>query len=330
MIRKNIVSGTGVDKQSQQITLPALREYAEFINSSDTALRMGLNHDRTLPPVGKVISGELIPYDGKVLLEATIDDFIEEFERCIGPNGEPLYRGKSTVDSRPFAGEKASSDAQLMLKINPIHFTQEEFSDVTEYLQSQCNIKVDTTFEKGIEPTIQLVFLFAHGLIAILSSKTKERAARKLSDEIANDIAKMYTKLKDAIVYVTKKIASIYKKDFIFVEPGQPVEFVVRAKTANEVLDAFVQLRAFDFVSVVEQFKHYTNDNIDKIQFLFDDVDTTWKMTYLTTKDGQVIGKEATYKKAVKIYQEIMECPTAGFSIAGTATYNDSECRDNA
>lgn len=331
MLRKNIVSGTGIDRQNQQILLPALISYADQLNNSDAVPRMGLNHDRTLLPVGKVISGELIPRDGEILLEATIDDFIDEFESCIGPNGENLYIGKSTVDSRPFAEEPALSDAHLMLKINPLYFSKEDFGDVAEYLQNQCSIDVDTTIEKGLETVVQLVFVFAAGyLTKSLAPKVNEKTAEKLSDAISDDIVSGYELLKKAIVYVTKKITSVGKKNYIFIEPEQPVEFVVKARTADEVLNAFNKLSGFDYVSITEQFSHYTNDNLEKIQFLFDSVDGKWEMTYLTTKDGQVIGTEVNYKKAVIMYKKVMDSPTAAFSIAGSATLSELEDSNNA
>lgn len=331
MLRKNIVSGTGVDRQNQQILLPALISYADQLNNADFVPRMGLNHDRTLLPVGKVISGELVPRDGDVLLEATIDDFIDEFESCVGPNGENLYIGKSSVDSRPFAEEPALSDAHLMLKINPLYFSKEAFADVTEYLQEECDVDVDTTIEKGLDTVIQLVFVFAAGyLTKSLAPKVNEKTAEKLSDAISDDIVGGYELLKKVIVYVTKKIASVGKKNYIFIEPDQPVEFIVKARTAEEVLNAFSKLNEFDFASVTEQFNHFTNDNLAKIQFLFDSVDGKWEMTYLTTKDGQVIGTEVNYKKAVIMYKKVMESPSAAFSIAGSATLSDLEDSNDA
>lgn len=331
MLRKNVITGTGVDRHNQQISLPALMEYAESLNNSETVPRMGLNHDRALLPIGKVISGELIPCGGEVLLEAIIDDFIDEFECCIGPNGEQLYVGKSSYDSRPFAEEPAVSNCQLQLKLNPTHFSKDDFDDVVEYLQNQCNARIDTTIAKGIEPVVQLVFVFAAGyLTKTLLPKVEVKATEKLSDVISDDIVKGYELLKNAIVYITKKIVSVGKKDYVFVEPGEPVEFIVRARTANEVLRAFSKLSEFDYLSVVEQFKCYTNDNLAKIQFLFDSIDEKWEMTYLTTQAGEVIGTAVNYKKAVIMYKKVMESPAAGFSIAGSATFNvdDSGAND--
>ena len=324
MIIKNIVSGTGLDRQNQQISLRALMEYADQLNNSTTVPRMSLNHDRSLLPVGKVISGELISRDGEVLLEATMDDFIDEFECCVGPNGEHLYKGKSSIDSRPFVEEPALSKTQLLVKFNPIHYSNDDFADVSDYLQNQCSAQIETTFEKGIESDIQFVFVFAAGfLTSAVFPKVYEKTAEKLSDAISDDIVNGYELLKKAIICVTKKITSVGKKNYVFIEPEQPIEFVVKARTADEVMNAFSKLSEFDYASVVERFKRYTNDNLEKIQFLYDSVDGKWEMTYLTTKDGQVIGTETNYKKAVIMYKKIMECPTAGFSIAGSATLSD-------
>ena len=326
MLRKNVVTGTGVDRHNQRILLPALMEYTDQLNNSDTVPRMGLNHDRSLLPIGKVISGELISRDGEVLLEATIDDFMDEFEYCIGPNGEPLYKGKSSVDSRPFAEEPVLSESQLLVKLNPIYYSDDDYADVANYLQNQCGAQVDTTIEKSFDPIIQFVFVFAAGFFAkTLLPKVNEKAAEKLSDAISDDIVNGYELLKKAIVYVTKKITSVGKKTYVFIEPEQPVEFVIKARNADEVMNAFDKLSEYDYIFVVEQFKHYTNDNLEKIQFLYDSVDTKWEMSYLTTKDGQVIGTETNYKKAVIMYKKVMESPTAAFSIAGSATLSDLE-----
>lgn len=330
MLRKNIVSSTGVDRQNQQILLPALMEYADQLNNSDTVPRMGLNHDRSLLPVGKVISGELISCNGEVLFEATIDDFIDEFECCVGPNGELMYKGKSAIDSRPFTEESALSESQLLVKLNPIHYSDDDFADVADYLQNQCGAQVDTTIEKSCEPIIQLVFVFAAGYFAkTFLPKINEKTAEKLSDVVSDDIVNGYGLLKKAIVYVTKKITSVGKKTYVFIEPEQPIEFVVKVSTANEVLNALDKLNEFDYVSIVKQFKRYTNDNLKKVQFLYDDIDEKWEMTYLTTNDGQVIGTETNYKKAVITYRKIMEIPTAGFSISGSATLSDLEDSSN-
>lgn len=331
MLKKQIVTGTGVDRQNQQVLLPALIAYTDSLNNSKTVPRMSLDHDRTLPPIGKVISGELILRNGEILLEATIDEFIDEFTWCVGPNGDPLYIGKSTVDSRPFAEDPVFSDTQLKVKLNPIHFTKDDFDEVTEYLKNHCYAKVETIIEKNFEPAVHLFFVLACGFIAgTFIPKVKEKTSEKLSDVISDDIVKGYELLKKAIIYVTKKVSSVGKKDFIFIEPEQPIEFVVRARTANEVMEAFEKLAEFDYLSMVEQFKCFTNDNLEKIQFLFDIADKKWEMTYLTTKDGQVIGTEARYKKAVMMYKKVMETPTAGFSIAGPATFIDSESNDNS
>ncbi len=181
------------------------------------------------------------------------------------------------------------SDSQLLVKLNPIHYSNDDFADVADYLRNQCSAQVDTTIEKGLESAIQFVFVFAAGYLTnALFTKVNEKAAEKLSDAISDDIASGYESLKKAIVYVTKKITSVAKKNYVFIEPEQPVEFVVKARTADEVMNAFNKLSEFEYVSIVERFKHYTNDNLEKIQFLYDSVDGKWEMTYLTAHWAQI------------------------------------------
>lgn len=92
MIRKQIIATSGIDCQNQQLSLKILTEYAETLRSRSTATRMGINHDCTMLPVGKVLSGSLKRLDnGEIALEALIDDFADAFLPCKGPDGETLY-----------------------------------------------------------------------------------------------------------------------------------------------------------------------------------------------------------------------------------------------
>ena len=61
------------------------------------------------------------------------------------------------------------------------------------------------------------------------------------------------------------------------------------------------------------------------MQFTYDETAPKWEMSYLTTNTGQVIGTESNYKRTMKMYRSVLESPTAGFSIGGTATFGDSE-----
>ncbi len=182
MIRKQIIATSGIDCQNQQLSLKTLAEYAETLSSRSTAMRMGINHDCTMLPVGKVLSGSLKRLDnGEIALETLIDDFADAFLPCEGPNGETLYYAKSSYDSRPFVDFQSESRNELTVLINPLNFDQEDYNGIVAYLHDQCDAKVETTFAKSLIPTPEVVFCFATGyLIAILGKQTLSNILRLL------------------------------------------------------------------------------------------------------------------------------------------------------
>ncbi len=60
MIRNQIIASNNVDKQNEIIADEFLHELAESINTNDSVMRMGLNHDSTIMPVGKVIASSVV------------------------------------------------------------------------------------------------------------------------------------------------------------------------------------------------------------------------------------------------------------------------------
>ena len=143
MIRKQIIATSGIDCQNQQLSLKILTEYAETLRSRSTATRMGINHDCTMLPVGKVLSGSLKRLDnGEIALEALIDDFADAFLPCKGPDGETLYYAESSYDSRPFVDFQSESRKELTVLINPLNFDQEDYNGIVAYLHNQCDAKV--------------------------------------------------------------------------------------------------------------------------------------------------------------------------------------------
>ncbi|WP_300821447.1 hypothetical protein, partial [uncultured Oscillibacter sp.] len=91
------------------------------------------------------------------------------------------------------------------------------------------------------------------------------------------------------------------------------------------VLKALEALKEYDISQKVQQFNYYTNGNLKKIQFIYDENEFKWEMNYLTTNTGQVIGTKANYKRTIQMYHSVLESPTAGFSIGGTATMESQE-----
>lgn len=87
MLRKQVVATNNVDRQNEIIADEVLCELAESINTSDFVMKMGLNHDISIMPVGKVIKGSVVDLpDNSLGVEAQIDDFICDFHKIEGPD----------------------------------------------------------------------------------------------------------------------------------------------------------------------------------------------------------------------------------------------------
>ena len=70
MIRKQIIATSGVDRQNQQLSIEVLAENAKAFSAETAVTRMSINHDCTLLPIGKILSGSLKQLDsGDVALE---------------------------------------------------------------------------------------------------------------------------------------------------------------------------------------------------------------------------------------------------------------------
>lgn len=327
MIRKQIIATSGVDRQNQQLSIEVLAENAKAFSAETAVTRMSINHDCTLLPIGKILSGSLKQLDsGDVALEVLIDDFADSFVPFKGPNGESLYFAESSYDSRPFIDFQSETLKKLNIMINPLNFTQDDYNDIVAYLCNCCDAQVETTIAKSLLPTPEIVFNFVTGyLLGALCMQTLSKTNDKLSNDISDDLAKCYTAIKSAIKKIMQKITSRGQVVYIFTESNQPIELVVKAKKVDTVLKAFEALKEYDISQKVQQFNYYTNGNLKKIQFIYDENEFKWEMNYLTTNTGQVIGTKANYKRTIQMYHSVLESPIAGFSIGGTATMESQE-----
>jgi len=331
MIKQQIIATSGVDSQNQQISIDVLIESAKAFSSNTEATCMNINHDCTSLPIGKVLSGSVKQLDnGESALEVLIDNFVDNFIPCVGPNGESLYFGESLYDTRPFVDFQAEIQNGLTIMLNPLIFAQDDYNDVVSYLHNHCDAQVEEMIEKSWFPDPKIVFNIATGyLLGILGKQTLSKANDKFSEEISDDCLKCYTAIKNAIKRIAQKIKSHGQVAYIFKAPNQPVELIVKSKEVNTILIAFEALKGYDILQKVQQFDDYTNNNLKKMQFVYDEVEKKWEMSYLTTKTGQVIGTEVNYKRTIQMYRSVLESPTAGFSIGGSARMSGQEEEDS-
>lgn len=327
MIRKQIISSNEIDRQNQHISICALQEMASHFSQSEAVARMGIAHDITLLPVGKVLRGELVDLGhGIIGLEVQIDDFVEEFQKIHGPDNESLYYGRSLQDSRPFVEICSDLGGEFTVSLNPIDFTDADFEEIVRFVSESENGQIETLAKKAFEPEIEIVItLTAKILQYLIVKKMLDKTAEKISDDIASG----YDKIKQLATFIFSKIKDGRKVTYVLSAPNQPVELIVRCDNADVLATAIAEKDSGYITDVYNSLSQHLNGEIKKIQFLFNEETRKWELNYITTSTGEVIGTEKCYKRTVKLYRETLQSPTAGFSIGAPVTYTVEEITEN-
>lgn len=320
MICKPIIASNNLDSHNETISDSVLYNLAEKITSGDNALGLGLNHDATILPIGKVMSGNVIHLeDGSLGVEAQIDVFIDSFHEILGPGGQNLYQGESVLDQRPF--DRAESDLEKMVSvgINPHNFSSEEYATIEDFVQKICNAQIERTIKKSLFPNTEIIIHTAISALALLTAyKTIDKASDKLSDVVSDDIVKTYALIKKIISFIGSRITGKKETTYILTGSDEEVELAVRTPDAKTVLEALEFVSDGNLKDEIDKYQRFFNGSLEKIQFLYNTEDKKWEFNYALTKSGQSIGTEKCYKKAVQLYKDLMRSESVGLSIGGT------------
>lgn len=315
MIRKQIIATSGKDRHNQQIPEEELFEIVQKINENNSSIRLGVEHDPTLLPVGKIVKAKMVSInENEIAIEAEIDEFINNFNKMIGPSGDIWYVGESKLDTRPFVQNIHDYDGNILFSINPIYFQNKDFEFVKRTLEQE-QIKVEENVQKAFSPEVQLVIEVVERLLVFLLLK---KSTEKITDAIADDAVKLYSLLKKGISLFFNNVSKHCKKVVVLSAPNSPIELVVCANDADLVINAYEKIEKLDIQSEIQKYETYFGDTIDKIQYLYTKEDEEWKVNYFTTKSGKSVGTEKCYLRATTMYNKVLNSPKAGFSIGGS------------
>ena len=316
MIRKQIIATSGKDRHNQQIPEEELLEIVQKINEANASIRLGVEHDPTLLPVGKIVSAKMVSIsENEIAIEAEIDEFINDFNKIIGPCGDEWYVGESKLDTRPFVQNTHEYKGDILFSINPMCFQNKDFEFIKSTLEQE-EIKVEENVQKAFSlEVVQLVIEVVERFLFFLLLK---KSSDKIADAIADDIVKLYSLLKKGIILFFNNVSKHCKKVVVLSAPNSPIELVVCANDADLVINAYEKLEKLDIQSEIQKYETYFEDKIDKIQYLYTEEDNEWKVNYFTTKSGKSVGTKKCYLRATTMYNKVLNSPTAGFSISGS------------
>lgn len=313
MIIKGIGATTQLDRHNCKIKKSVLEELAKNINDGEYAIGVGVEHNHTIMPIGKVLSGELVKLeDGEFGIELTQEIF-DNYETSTDVLGNKWYIGKSTKDNRPFADTQDEQIDRIRIAVDRVNFSDSDYNFLEQFYANECNVDSECLMRKSFIPDPEIVLTFVTGTIAALTVK---KFTEKISDQISDDLVTFYNLLKKMVIETVKRFDEKNKAvTYVIRESGTYlIELIVVTDKAEVLLEAMMSGKLETIYDSIENFKQSFNFEIAKIQCIYDVELSEWALNYVTTKDGISIGTEKCYKKTI----ELSKNAGNGLSIGGS------------
>lgn len=327
MILKGIGLTTHIDRHNCKFTKEALENATDGINNSKYVPSVGIDHDHSLMPIGKVIKGEIVPLeDGEFGTQVTQEVF--DFLVIKDPDNKSYYFAESKIDSRPFADTQPEDIKKLKIDIDPVNFNRDDFNQLKKYLIEECSADSTTFMRKALIPDPEIVITLIGGTLLYLTGK---KTLEKLADKISTDLANSYDNIKKAINKIVEKISTKKRPvTYVFRESDKYIiELILITNDVNKVFDALQPGKIDDALEKIDAVKVYFNADIAKIQLLYDNINDEWEFNYLTTLTGQAIGTEKCYNKTAKVLEKVIEGVKAQVSLTGTSLSDSTQEKKN-
>lgn len=314
---ENVVTGfavtTHIDSHGLRITKNALRKASRNYKTSTYAQSEGLEHDMSLPPLGKVVSQRVRKLDdGEYGLEIKISPYVEYGRLKI--LGHDCIEYKCFADSRPLMLSKRIYVSKTSISYDPANFSnQEDMVNFIKELSESNEIETGTVIIRRSaipdpEIVINIPYSTVLGLAAVpLLKGGLQKITEKLSDKIGEELVEFYSFVKKLILtapkYMNPKNRPITYILKVAMKPS--IEFIIVTTEKNAPNDILTMLKEKIPERIMDAKKLKKELNVNYVQFLMND-DLDLELNYMTLGDGTVIGTEKSYDRRAKVL-ELME-----------------------
>lgn len=309
------ISSTHVDLQGDRISKEALEMGAQQINS-ERPPRLGLEHDMTLPPLGRISQAEVLQGDDSEYYLVVNREYFDSAEQIQISGGEVLLKEFFASGGKPFREVRKeplelieiSIDAHIFDNYNEVDQFYDEIernSDIkfnrTEYLRKSFNIDPELIIRLS---EYAVALFFSKAMAQKLLSKTGD----KLAERIADDVAKIYDLIKHSIIQLLKRITNqkppVYKLDF---PASIQIELIAIGTTPDQLIEAIKGDSLQGLESKIDEL--IDRFHAEKIQFILND-NLKWELNYLLTVDGASIGTQKAFSRRTKVLQNMIQQKT--------------------
>lgn len=300
MIIKGVGATTHIDRHNMKMSKEALELAADQVNKSGSVPSVGLNHDLTIMPLGKVIKAEVNKMDdGEYQIEITQEMFetlnILEFN-----DGEKYIEEKSETDKRPFA-EPYFDTNKIGLSYDSVNFkSKQDMDDFLSSVTREYDVNLQMIARKQLIPDPEIIFTISQSVLAVLvGKKIFDKAVDKLLDKALDEVDNFYSFVKSTITkYIKYAIPKNRPITYVFqMSESMNIELIAITQDVELLMKAIEDDKIKKVLARIEDIKQ--KFEINRIQFLLNDKGE-WEFNYLLTLEGAVIGTEKSYSRKAK------------------------------
>lgn len=301
-----VLSSTHIDSHGMMMTKEALENAAETINS-DRNPRIGLEHDMSFPPLGRITDASVVQgKDGAYYLVA-YREYFDNRKETILEDGTILYKESFEKGSKPFVEAKSEQKDIIEIHTDPENF--ENIESLNEFLkelkvESKIDFSEQMLLRKSIISDPELVIKLS-SIIAVSIGIIATKIPEKVGEAIGEDVAKFYKLLRTGVLGMVKRaIPKLRPITFIIeIHDDILIELLIVSNSPDEVVTAF----SSDKLKFIQE-KVETSKKIfgaEKIQFYYNDK-KDWELNYMLTLDGSTIGTKKAFDRRDIAFQELV------------------------
>lgn len=301
MLLKGIGVTTELDRHNWRFTKEALENAANKINNRGSVPSVGINHDRTIMPFGKVIRAEVLPMDNGEYKMEIIQEIFEEQYFIELEEGTKFILNKSSFDERPFVEDDYELD-DTTVSIDLVNFENQE--DISEFqgLVEEYNAHNRIIARKALIPDPEIIIHIGNGIAAyLLTKKVIDLVGDRVFNNLLDEVDRFYAFIRELIVKYSKLVIPKNRpQTYVFKMRDEcNIELVIVTTSPDEVIESIKKekLKSIND-NLIDLRQHFTPR---KIQFVYDN--GNWIFNYLCTDKGEVIGTEKSYNKRIKAFE---------------------------
>jgi hypothetical protein len=301
-----VLSSTHLDSQNQMMTKGALEGALSYLNG-ERRVKMGVEHIRTIPPMGAIINGKLVQGKDNAYYLTGEQIYFDKAERGVLADGTVLIKESFKRGNKPFWDSQIEDIHTLSISTDPANFESfTGFEELMSVLQTDSGLDFEKSMigRKSHLPDPELIIKLTQTLtIALGLGATK--IPQKLGSAIGDDLVKLYKLItRAAIEMIKKSLPANRPKNFViqYNHGKYQIELVITTNSHDDVLNATSKEK---LKCINEKIKLLKNLKPEKIQFLFNE-EKDWEFNYLLTKKGEAIGKEKAFKNRNELYKKLL------------------------